>query len=162
MAAVTRRLSTQVAHAHSERRSGSVSDEVHLAWNRPNLYLQRNAMNVFMKIGLKVADFGKWFARIVTSIVGLAVRIEKVLQSEKPLEQPFISSLSTVVSDVETLIAASQGALSAEGLNVSADSKVYSSLVTLIDDFGKLASVVEEALAILEGKQTATAAVATK
>lgn len=109
-------------------------------------------MNVFQKIGVKLADFAKWFASAVAAVIGLSVRIEKVLQSEKPLEKPFIEGLSTVVADVEALIAASQGALTSDGLNFSADSKVYSGFVTLVDDFKKLAPVVEQAIAILEGK----------
>jgi hypothetical protein len=109
-------------------------------------------MNIFQKLGVKIADFGKWFAGAVKTIVGLAVRIERILKSEKPLEQPFIASLSTVVADVEALIAASEGALNADGLNFAADSKVYSEFVTLIDDFRKLAPVVEQAIAILEAK----------
>ena len=109
-------------------------------------------MNVFQKIGVKIADFGKWFASAVKTIIGLAIRVERILKSEKPLEQPFITGLSTVVSDVEALITASEGALTSDGLNFAADSKVYSSFVTLIDDFRKLAPVVEEALAILEAK----------
>lgn len=111
-------------------------------------------MNIFRKIGVKVADFGKWLAGEVKSIVGLALRIEHILKSEKPLEQPFIQGLSTVVADVEALIAASEGALTANGLNFAADSKVYSGFLALIDDFRKLAPVVEQALAILEGKET--------
>jgi len=109
-------------------------------------------MNIFQKLGVKIADFGKWFAGEVKTIVGLALRIERILKSEKPLEQPFIAGLSTVVADVEALISASQGAVSAEGLNFSADTKVYSDFMTLLDDFKKLAPVVEQALAILEGK----------
>ena len=109
-------------------------------------------MNILQKMGLKVADFARWFASAVSAVVGLAVRVEKILRSEKPLEKPFIAGLSTVVADVEALIATSQSALTAEGLNFSADSKVYSDFVTLIDDFKKLAPVVEEAIAILEGK----------
>ena len=109
-------------------------------------------MNIFQKLGVKIADFGKWFAGAVKAIVGLAIRVEKILQSEKPLEKPFISGLATVVADVEALIAASEVALSADGLNFAADSKVYSNFVTLIDDFKKLAPVVEQALAILEAK----------
>ena len=115
-------------------------------------------MNVFMRIGVKVADFGKWFATAVQSVVGLAVRVEKLLRAEKPLEQPFISGLSIVVRDVEALIADTQGALSADGLNFAADSKAYSDVVTLIDDFRKLAPVVEQALAILESNQSTAAA----
>jgi hypothetical protein len=109
-------------------------------------------MNVFQKIGIKVADFGKWFAGTIGAIIGLAVRVEHILKSEKPLEQPFISGLATVVADVEALIAASEGAITADGLNFSADSKVYSGFLTLIDDFKKLAPVVEEAIALLETK----------
>lgn len=107
-------------------------------------------MNILQKIGIKVADFGKWFAGAVTAVVGLAVRVEKILRSEKPLEKPFIAGLATVVADVEALIAASEGALTADGLNFSADSKVYSGFVALVDDFRKLAPVVEEAIAILK------------
>lgn len=115
-------------------------------------------MNIFEKLGVKIADFGKWFASAVLSVAGLAVRIEKLLKAEKPLEQPFISGLSTVVTDIETLITASEGAFSSSGLNFSADSKVYAGFMTLIDDFKKLAPIVEEALAILEGKQSTTSA----
>ena len=109
-------------------------------------------MNVFQKIGVKIADFARWFASAVAAIIGLSVRVEKILQSEKPLEKPFIDGLSTVVADVEALIAASEGALTSDGLNFSADSKVYSGFVALVDDFKKLAPVVEQAIAILEGK----------
>ncbi|HEX3663508.1 MAG TPA: hypothetical protein VHU89_18880 [Acidobacteriaceae bacterium] len=109
-------------------------------------------MNIFQKMGVKIADFGKWFAGAVKSVIGLAVRVEQILKSEKPLEQPFIAGLSTVVADVEALITASEGALTANGLNFAADSKVYSDFITLIDDFKKLAPVVEQALAILEAE----------
>ncbi|HEX4005380.1 MAG TPA: hypothetical protein VHX60_04350 [Acidobacteriaceae bacterium] len=109
-------------------------------------------MNLFQKMGLKVADFAKWFASAVASVIGLAVRVETILKSEKPLEKPFVAGLSTVVADVEALIAASEGALTADGLNLSADSRVYTSLVALIEDFKKLAPVVEQAIAVLEGK----------
>jgi hypothetical protein len=120
-------------------------------------------MNIMKKIGAGIADFGKWLAGEVKAVIGLAARIQVILKSEKPLEQPFIQGLSTVVADVETLIAASEGALTANGLNFSADSKVYSGFVTLIDDFKKLAPVVEQALAILEGKETTpTASAAAK
>jgi len=111
-------------------------------------------MNVFQKIGIKIADFAKWFGSAVGSIIGLALRVETILKSEKPLEKPFIAGLSTVIADVEALLADSQGAISADGLNFSADSKVYSGFLTLLDDFRKLAPVVEEAVAILEGKAT--------
>jgi hypothetical protein len=113
-------------------------------------------MNIFQKVGIKIADFGKWFAGAVKTVVGLAIRVEAILKSEKPLEQPFIAGLSTVVADVEALISASEGAVTTDGLNFSADSKVYSDFLTLIDDFKKLAPVVEQALAILEDKPAAS------
>ena len=109
-------------------------------------------MNIFEKVGVKIADFGKWFAHAVTSVVGLALRVETLLKSEKPLEKPFIAGLSTVVADVETLIAASSGAITSDGFNFAADSKVYADFLTLVNDFKTLAPVVEQAIAILEGK----------
>jgi len=109
-------------------------------------------MNIFQKLGVKAAEFGKWIARAVTSVVGLASRIETILKSEKPLEKPFISGLSTVVGDLEALVTACEGALSSDGLNFPADSKVYSDFLTLVNDFKNLAPVVEQAIAILEGK----------
>jgi hypothetical protein len=115
-------------------------------------------MNIFQKVGVKIADFGKWFAHAVATAVGLATRVETILKSEKPLEQPFIAGLSTVVADVEALIASAQGAVTADGLNFSADSKVYAGFVTLVDDFKKLAPVVDEAIQILEGKPASTSA----
>jgi len=113
-------------------------------------------MNIFQKLGVKLVDFGKWLGGAVQSVIGLAIRVESILKSEKPLEQPFITGLSTVVADVEALIAASEGALTADGLNFSSDSKVYAGFVTLIDDFRKFAPVVEQAIAILQGKTTTT------
>lgn len=110
--------------------------------------------NIFKKLGVGIADFGKWVATAVKDTVSLAARIETILKAEKPLEAPFVSGLSTVVTDVEALIASSQSALSANGLNFSADSQVYRQFVTLIDDFKKLAPVVEQAISILEGKTT--------
>ena len=115
-------------------------------------------MNVFKKLGVKVADFGKWLAGAVKTIVGIATRVEAILQSEKPLEQPFIAGLSTIVADLEALIAASEGALSADGLNFAADTRVYQDFLTLIDDFRKFAPVVEQAIAILESSQPAQSA----
>lgn len=109
-------------------------------------------MNIFQKMSLKIADFAKWFAGAIADIVGLAERVATILKSEKPLEKPFIAGLSTVVADVEALIAASAGAVTADGLNFSADSQVYAGFVTLVDDFRKLAPVVEQAIAILEAK----------
>ena len=114
-------------------------------------------MNVFQKIGVKIADFAKWFAGSVQSVVGLAVRVESILKAGKPLEKPFISGLSTVIADVEALLAASSGAVSSDGLNFPADSKVYTGFVTLVDDFKKLAPIVEQAIALLEGKPAASA-----
>lgn len=116
--------------------------------------------NVFQKIGAGIADFGKWIAEAVTDTVNLAIRIEQVLKAEQPLEAPFVSGLSTVVSDVEALIASSQTAVTAGGLNFPADSAVYQQFLTLVSDFQKLAPVVEEALEILEGKTPSNATAA--
>ncbi len=112
-------------------------------------------MNIFQKMGVKVAEFGKWVAHAVSAVVGMAARIETILKSEKPLEKPFISGLSTVVADLEALVTGCEGALTADGLNFAADSQVYKEFLTLVNDFRNLAPVVEQALAILEGKATA-------
>jgi hypothetical protein len=94
-------------------------------------------------------------ATAISDTVHLAEKVEQILKAEKPLEKPFISSLSTVVADVEALISASDSAVTAGGLNFPADSQVYSDFVTLISDFKKLAPVVEEAIDALKG-ETAT------
>ena len=111
--------------------------------------------NIFQKLGVGIADFGKWLAEAVSDTIHLAKKVETILKAEKPLEAPFIAGLSTVVADVETLISASDTAITADGLNLPADSKVYSDFLTLIADFKNLAPVVEEAIDILEGKTVA-------
>jgi hypothetical protein len=111
--------------------------------------------NFFQKLGIGVADFGKWVATAVKDTVSVAARVEKILGAEQPLAKPFVSGLSTVVADVEALIGSSESALSAKGLSFSADSQVYQQFVTLIADFKKLAPVVQEAVVILEGKTPA-------
>ena len=116
--------------------------------------------NFFQKLGVGVADFGKWLATAVKDTVSIAARIEKILKAEQPLAQPFVSGLSTVVADVEALIGSSESALTANGLNFSADSQVYQQFVTLIADFKKLAPIVEEAVSILEGKTPAASTAA--
>lgn len=108
--------------------------------------------NIFTKLGVSISNFGKWIAKAVTDTISLAEKIETILKAEQPLEATFVSGLSTVVADVEALVAASSTAVTAEGLNIPADSKAFQELVTLIDDFGKLAPIVAEALDILEGK----------
>ena len=111
--------------------------------------------NIFQKLGVGIADCGKWLAEVITDTIHLAEKVEQVLKAEKPLEAPFVSGLSTVVADVEALIAASQAAVTADGLNFPADSKVYTDFMNLIADFKKIAPVVEQALDVLEGKSAA-------
>jgi hypothetical protein len=111
--------------------------------------------NFLQKLGIGVADFGKWVATAVKGTITIAARVEKILKAEQPLAKPFVSGLSTVVADVETLIASSESALSAKGLSFSADSQTYQQFITLIDDFKKLAPIVDEAVNILEGKAPA-------
>jgi hypothetical protein len=108
--------------------------------------------NIFQKLGVGIADFGKWLATAVSDTIHLAEKIEQILKAAKPLEQPFVSGLSTVVADVEALIGAADSAVTSDGLNFPADSKVYSDFLTLIADFKKLAPIVEKAIAALEGK----------
>src|ERR1700758_2862749 len=123
----------------------------------PESALKEDCMsNIFTKLGIGIADFGKWIASAIKDTVSLARKIEKILAAEKPLATPFVQGLSTVVADVEALIASSSTAVSAGGLNFSADTQTYQQFLTLIADFKKLAPVVEEALSILEGKTPTT------
>ena len=108
--------------------------------------------NILKKLGIGVADFGKWFAGAVADTVKLSAKIEKVLSAAKPLEAPFIAGLASVVTDVEALVAASTSAVSADGLNFPADSKAYQEFLTLMADFKRLAPIVTEAIQLLEGK----------
>ena len=108
--------------------------------------------NIFQKLGVGIADFGKWVASAIRDTVSLSQKIQKLLAAEKPLQKPFVEGLSTVVADVEALIASSSAAVSASGLNFSADTQTYQHFLNLIADFKKLAPVVEEAVSILEGK----------
>jgi hypothetical protein len=110
--------------------------------------------NIFTKLGVGIADFSKWVATAIKDTVSLSQKIQKILAAEKPLGKPFVEGLSTVVTDVESLIASSSTAVSAGGLNFSADTQTYQHFLTLIADFKKLAPVVEEAVNILEDKPT--------
>lgn len=114
--------------------------------------------NIFKKIGIGIADVGKWVATAVKDIVGIAVKVERVLTAGKPLEKPFIDGLVTVIGDVESLLSDAQGAVTAAGMNFAADSKTYQDFLKLVADFKTLAPIVEEALAILEGKSAAAPA----
>lgn len=116
--------------------------------------------NIFKKIGIGIADVGKWVATAVKDIVGMAVKVEKLLSAAKPLEKPFIDGLVKVIGDVESLLNDAQGAVTAAGMNFAADSNTYHDFIKLVDDFRTLAPIVEEALAILEGKTVAKAATA--
>jgi hypothetical protein len=64
-----------------------------------------------------------------------------ILKAEQPLEKPFVFGLSAVIGDVEALIAASETAITSNGLNFRADSQVYKEFVTLIADFKQLTPV---------------------
>jgi len=110
--------------------------------------------NIFQKLGIGVADFGKWFASAIKATASIAAKVNAILKAEQPLEAPFVAGLSTVVADVEALIASSSGAVGAGGLDFPADSEVYQQFLTLIADFKKLAPIVEEGVNILKGKST--------
>jgi hypothetical protein len=117
--------------------------------------------NIFKKLGIGIVDFGKWFAGAVEDTVHLSAKIEQILKAAKPLEAPFVAGLASVVADVEALIAASSTAVTADGLNLAADTQAYQQFLTLIADFKRLAPVVSQAIQILEGNPpTITAATA--
>jgi hypothetical protein len=115
--------------------------------------------NIFKKLGIGIADFGKWFAGAAQETANLSVKIQKVLSSVQPLEAPFVTGLASVVSDVEALLAASTAAVSADGLNLPADSQAYQQFLTLVADFRKLVPVATAAIRTLEGKTAPPATV---
>ncbi|MBB6145988.1 hypothetical protein HNQ77_003958 [Silvibacterium bohemicum] len=117
--------------------------------------------NIFKKLGIGIVDFGKWFAGAIEDTVHLSAKIEQILKAARPLETPFVVGLASVVADVEALIAASSTAVTAEGLNLAADTQAYQQFLTLIADFKRLAPVVSQAIQILEGKSPTTTATAT-
>jgi|SRR5271154_3877799 len=110
--------------------------------------------NIFKKLGIGVADFGKWFAGAIKETASVAAKVNTILKAEQPLETPFVAGLSSVIADVEALIASSATAVGASGLNFPADSQVYQQFLTLIADFRKLAPVVEAGVNTLKGKST--------
>lgn len=118
------------------------------------------ANNILKKIGIGIEDVSKWVATAVKDVVSLTTKVEKVLNASKPLEQPFITGLATVVGDVEALLADADGAVTASGMNFAADSKTFQDFMKLIDDFKNLAPIVNEAIQILEGKSPAAPAAA--
>jgi hypothetical protein len=111
---------------------------------------RKNMSNIFKKLGIGVSNFGKRVATVVKDTINVAVKVETILKAEQPLEKPFVFGLSAVISDVEALIAASETAITSNGLNFRADSQVYKEFVTLIADFKQLTPVVEQAVSILE------------
>jgi hypothetical protein len=115
--------------------------------------------NIFKKLGIGIADFGKWFAGAAQETANLSAKIQKVLSSTRPLEAPFVAGLASVISDVEALLAASTAAVSADGVNFPADSQAYQQFLTLIADFRKLAPVATAAIQALEGKAAPAAVV---
>ncbi len=107
--------------------------------------------NPFKSVATGLADVGKFIAHAVAFVMGTAKRVEYVLTQGKPLEKPFVSALSTVVSDLEAVISDAGTAVTADGLNFAADTAAYQKFMQLIQDFKALAPIAEDALAILEG-----------
>jgi len=108
--------------------------------------------NIFKKLGVGIVDFAKWLAGAVQETAHLSAKIQQILKAAQPLEAPFVAGLSSIVADVEALIAASTAAVSANGLNFPADSKAYEQFLNLIADFRKMVPIAAQAIQILEGK----------
>jgi hypothetical protein len=109
-------------------------------------------MNPFSAIGRGIADAAKFVAHAVALVMGTAKRVEYVLAQGQPLEKPFVSALSTVVYDVEDLLAEAESAVTADGLNFAADSAAYQRFLKMINDFKALAPLAEDAIAVIEDK----------
>lgn len=100
--------------------------------------------NIFQKIGVGIEDVGSWFNDAVKAVVGVASKIKAILESGKQLEQPFINGVSTIVADVESLIALSESAVTSGAVNFPADSAAYNEFLKLVNDFKSLIPVVEQ------------------
>lgn len=110
-------------------------------------------MNPFEEVGKGIAKAAKAFAFGVAHLFGLARKVERVMLAEEPLEKPFIDGLVKVVSDVEDLLGEAQVAATDGGLNFPADSSAYQAFMALYRDARALLPIVEDALAVLEGKK---------
>lgn len=108
--------------------------------------------NPFVWIGKKIGVAAKDFALAVARIFGLARKVEVILSQEKPLEKPFIAGLVLVIGDIENLLAEGQAAVTDGGLNFPVDSAAYAAFMKLAADSKALVPLVEDQLAILEGK----------
>jgi prophage DNA circulation protein len=106
--------------------------------------------NFIEKAASGVAEVSKKIVSIIRETLTIAAKVEKVLKAEKPLQPSFIAGVSSVIADVESLAAFVGPAVSSNGLNFAADSKVYEQFIILIDDFRKLTPVVEEAVTLLK------------
>ena len=109
-------------------------------------------MNPFVWFGKKIAQVAKDFALAVAHVFGLARKVEVILKNEQPLAKPMIDGITLVIGDVETLLAAAQVAFTDGGLNFPVDSAAYQAFMKLLADAKALVPVVEDELAVLEGK----------
>jgi hypothetical protein len=107
-------------------------------------------MNIFQKLGIGIADVGKWIADAVKDVIGIASKVKVVLSAEEKLEPSFVTGLSLVVADLETVVAGSAAAVTSDGLNFGADSAVYADFVKLVADFKALLPIVDQSIAILK------------
>jgi hypothetical protein len=106
--------------------------------------------NIFEKIGVGLSDVGKWVGDAVKAVLGIAGKVKTILEAEQKLEPAFIAGLSTVVKDVENLIALSETAVTDGAVNFPADSAAYNQFITLMNDFKALVPVVEAGIAALK------------
>lgn len=108
--------------------------------------------NPFVYIGRGIADVAKAFAHAVATIFGLAGKIRYILKQQAPLDKPFIDGLTNLIADIEALLSEAQTAFTDAGLNFPADSAAYASFLKLTADAKALVPIVEDELAIIEGK----------
>lgn len=109
-------------------------------------------MNPFAEIGKGIAYVAKAFASGVARLFGFARKVEYILKNEKPLEKPFLDGITNVLLDVEELLSAGEAAFTAGGLNFTLDSAGYKAFQKLYADSKALLPLIEDELALLEGK----------
>lgn len=107
----------------------------------------------FEKIGHAILDIFKWAPSFASKVV-------TVIQEEETLTPEFVAGLKTLIADSASLVALSATAVTEKGINPTQDLAVVTQLEQLVKDFGNFAPVVEQAVAVLEGKGPTTSSAA--
>jgi hypothetical protein len=108
--------------------------------------------NVFQEVGKLVGGAAKALAYGVAHLFGLGRKVEYVLKAQKTLGKPFAETLGATITDLETVLTDGQVAITDGGINIPADAAAYAAFKKLSVDAKKLLPLVEDEIAVIEGK----------